>query len=150
VATDISRFVQELRGFRERKAVLKELRIGIRRPFPAVRKRIKASAIANLPKRGGLNKWAASTRVTLRIKTSGRAAGVTVVGGRNSAGGRSDIKALDRGRVRAPSWGRKGQGDWHSQTVSPGFFTDPVTQANEWHDEIEKSVDTAFDAIRRG
>jgi hypothetical protein len=150
MATSMDQFVRELRAFNNKKAVLKELRLGIRRPFPAVRKKIKKSAIDTLPKRGGLNKWAASTRVTLRIRASGRAAGVTVVGGRNSSGGRSDVNALDRGRVRAPSWGRRGPGSWHSQAVPPGFFTNPVTEATEWHEEIDRAVDTAFDQIRRG
>lgn len=150
MATDIDQFVRELRGFRERKAVLKELRSGIRRPFPAVRKAIRKNATDILPRKGGLGKWASGIRINLRIKTTARAAGVTVVGGRNSEGGRSDIRALDRGRVRAPSWGRRGKGAWHTQTVPPGFFTKPVTEAKEWHDEIDRSVDTAFDQIRRG
>jgi hypothetical protein len=150
MAVSIEEFVRELRGFQDRKVVLKELRKGIRRPFPAVRKAVRKNAVDTLPKSGGLGKWASGIRINLRIKTTSRAASVTVVGGRNSAGGRSDIKALDRGRVRAPSWGRRGKGSWHTQTVPVGFFTKPVTEAKEWHDEIDKSVDTAFDQIRRG
>lgn len=150
MATDIDQFVRELRSFNDRKVILKELRVGIRRPFPAVRKSIKSRALDTLPKRGGLNRWAASTRITLMTRFSGRKAGVTVKGGRNSAGGRSDIRALDRGRVRAPSWGRKHKGDWHTVLVPDGFFTEPVTEAKEWRDEIVSSVDRATQQIRRG
>ena len=45
MATSIDQLVRELRGFRARKAVLKELRAGIRQPFPAVRAAIKESAL---------------------------------------------------------------------------------------------------------
>lgn len=150
MATSIDVLVAELRSFRDRKVVLKELRTGIRKPFPAVRRAIKDRARTTLPKRGGLNRWAASTRVNLAVKASSRAASVTVKGGRNSLGGRSDINALDRGRVRHPSWGRRGPGQWHSQTVAPGFFTEPVTEAAEWRVEIDRALDRATAQIRRG
>jgi hypothetical protein len=146
MATDIDAFVRELRGFRERKVVLKEMRAAIRRPFPIVKQRIKDWALTTLPKRGGLNAWAAATKVTLSVKTSGRSAGVIVKGRR----GTHDINAIDRGRVRHPSWGRRGAGQWHTQTVPAGFFTRPVTEATEWHDEIDKAVDVATAQIRRG
>ncbi len=150
MATSIDDFVRELRGFNDRKVVLKELRAGIRKPFPAVRKAIRANALAVLPHRGGLAQWAAAARISLSVKTSGRSAGVVVKGGRNSKGGRSDLNALDRGRLRHPSWGRRGKGQWHTQQVPQGFFTQPVTEAKEWHDAVDEAVDRAFDQIRRG
>ena len=151
MAVSIDEFARELRTFRDRQVVLKSLRVAIRKPFPSVRSRIKANALATLPRRGGLNAWVAAIKVTLSIKASSpRSAGVVVKGGRNSAGGRSDIKAIDRGRVRAPSWGRRGPGQWHTVTVKSGFFTDPVTEATEWREEIDKAVDDAFNSIRRG
>lgn len=150
MSTSLEQFGRELRAFRDRKVILRELRVGIRKPFPAVRKRIKDRAVSTLPSGGGLGKWAASTRITLVTRFSGRKAGVTVKGGRNSAGGRSDLRALDRGRVRAPSWGRRGRGEWHTQTVPSGFFTEPVAEAKEWREEIVHAVDSATEQIRRG
>lgn len=150
MATSIDEFVRELRSFRDRKVVLKELRAGIRKPLPAVRKSIRARATETLPSRGGLNKWAASIRINLAIKTSSRAASITIKGGRNSTGGRSDMNALDRGRVRHPSWGRRSRGSWHTQSVPPGFFTKPVEEATEWRAEIDKALDRATEQIRRG
>lgn len=151
MGTDIRAFARELRRFEDRKVVLRNLRVAIRKPFPAVRAKVRASAKAILPKRGGLNAWAAAIRVNLTLKaTTTRSAGVIVKGGRNSAGGRSDVRALDRGRVRAPSWGRRGQGAWHTVLVEPGFFTTPVVEAEEWHAEIEQAVSDALDTIRRG
>jgi hypothetical protein len=150
MATSLEQFGRELRGFRDRKVILRELRVGIRKPLPAVRKRIKERAVSTLPSGGGLGKWAASTRVSLTTRFTGRKAGVTVKGGRNSSGGRSDLRALDRGRVRHPSWGKRGQGEWHTQTVPSGFFTDPVAEATEWREEIVNAVDRATEQIRRG
>ena len=151
MAVSIRDFARELKGFEDRKVVLKALRGAIRKPFPSVRAKIRASAKAILPKGGGLNAWVAALRVNLAVKaTTGRSAGVIVKGGRNSAGSRSDVRAIDRGRVRAPSWGRRGPAAWHTQQVTPGFFTTPVIEATEWHEEIDRAVDTAFDTVRRG
>lgn len=151
MAVSIQEFARELRGFEQRKVVLKALRVAVRKPFPTVRARIKASALSTLPRRGGLNAWVAAIKIGLSVKaTSARSAGVVVKGGRNSAGGRSDVRAIDRGRVRAPSWGRRGPGSWHTVTAAPGFFTTPVVEATEWRAEIDKAVDDAVQTIRRG
>jgi len=151
MGTSLQEFARELKTFDDRRVVLKALRTAIRKPFPAVRARIKASALATLPKRGGLNAWVAATKVSLSVKaTTGRSAGVIVKGGRNSTGGRSDIRAIDRGRVRAPSWGHRTRASWHTVAVAPGFFTTPVVEAEEWREEIDRSVDAAFETLRRG
>lgn len=151
MGVSIQEFARELRGFEDRKTVLKALRTAVRKPFPTVRARIKASALATLPKRGGLNAWVAAIKIGLSVRaTAARSAGVVVKGGRNSTGARSDVRAIDRGRVRAPSWGRRGVGSWHTVTVTPGFFTTPVVEAVEWHTEIDRAVDDAFATVRRG
>lgn len=150
VATDIDQFLRELRAFTDRKIVVKELRSGIRKPFPAVRAKIRAKAQAILPSGGGLGTWVARARIGLSVKVTGTRVRVTVRGGRNSAGGRSDLKAIDRGRVRHPAWGRRGKGDWHTQPVQEGFFTDTVAEAGEWRAAAVESFDRALDHIRRG
>jgi hypothetical protein len=150
MSESLERLVRDLKGFEDRKVVLAALRKNIRRPVPAVRKAIRARALDTLPSRGGLNAWAASVRITVAIRTAGRAAGVRLKGGRNSAGGRSDIKALDRGRVRHPSWGRRGAGQWHNQTVPAGFITKPVTESTEWRQACIDAVDEAVAVIGRG
>jgi hypothetical protein len=150
MSESLERLVRDLKGFEDRKVVLRELRRNIRRPVPVVRKAIRARALDTLPSRGGLNVWAASTRISVTIRVAGRAAGVRLKGGRNSAGGRSDIKALDRGRVRHPSWGRRGAGQWFNQTVPAGFVTGPVTESTEWHKACIDAVDAAVAVIGRG
>jgi len=146
----IEALVRDLRGFRGRREVLQQLRKRIREPVPEVRRRIREEAIEDLPHGGGLNKWVAGTRITVQIRINSRTARVTLKGGRNSARKRSDIRAIDRGRVRAPAWGHRGIGAWHTQAVKPGFFTRPAGDSPSWRDSIEAAAADALDTIRRG
>lgn len=146
----LAELARDLRKFEGKKELTKQLRAEFRKPVPEVRKSIKARALSTLPKRGGLNVWVSKVRVTAQIKMSGRSAGVRLKGGRNSSGGRTDVRAIDRGRVRAPSWGRRGRGAWHTQQVKPGFFTEPAAEAKPWRDACLKAIDNALEVIRRG
>jgi hypothetical protein len=146
----IDALVRDLRGFSARGEVIKQLRKRIREPVPTVRRAIKSEAVAILPHSGGLGKWVAATRITATIKINSRTARVTLKGGRNSKRGRSDIRAIDRGRVRAPSWGHRGPGAWHTESVPAGFFTRPAAEAHEWRAAIDAAADEALDTIRRG
>jgi hypothetical protein len=147
----MAQFVAELKAFDGRRAVVQQMRRQIRKPVPKVREAIKRHAIAILPKSGGLGEWVARANVTATIRYgSARSAGVRMKGSRRSKTQVSDLNRLDRGRVRAPSWGHRTSASWHNQTVPAGFFTDPVTDSPEWRAEIERAVDTAFDQIRRG
>lgn len=150
MATSLEQFARELRAFNDRKAVTKQLKADIRSPLPQMRKKIKGVALATLPKRGGLNKWVASIRINGPVKVTGSAVTLKLSGGRNSQSKRSDMKAIDRGRVRAPSWGRRNKGAWHTQQVQPGFFTDTVKDNKQmWLDVIEQAVDKATAILRR-
>ena len=149
--TDWKIVYAELKALDARREVVKALRKSIREPLPDIRKSIKRRALAILPHSGGLAKWVAASRINGSVKVKAKTVGLTVKGGRNSAGGRSDVNAIDRGRVRAPSWGRRGPGAWHTQTVDSGFFTDPAKRGS---DDVElatdRAVDRALDLIRRG
>jgi hypothetical protein len=148
VAISIEQFAKELRAFPERGVVTKELRKELRKPLPAVRRAIKRRALDTLPKSGGLNAWAASTRITAKITINGKTVRVTLRGARNSVGGQSDLRALDRGRVRHPSWGRRGKGQWYTQTVTPGFFTEPATEFDEYREACLAALTRALEQIR--
>lgn len=150
MANSLDALIADLKRFDGRKEVVKQLRAEIRKPVPVVRKAIRARALATLPKGGGLNKWVAATRISAQIKLSGRSAGVRLKGGRNSTGGRSDIRSIDRGRLRAPTYGHRGRKAWHTQKVTPGFFTKPTTETDEWRKAALAAVDKALDTIRRG
>lgn len=139
----------QIKAFDGRREVVKAMRKAIREPVPAIRKNIKTQALSLMPKRGGLGLWVASIRVNAAIKVNSRQVSMKLKGGRNSAGGRSDIAAIDRGRVRAPSWGRKGPGAWHTQRVPSGFFTETSAEyADDVKQAIDSAVDVALEALR--
>jgi hypothetical protein len=147
----MEQFVRELKAFDGRRVVVQQLRRQIGKPVPKVREAIKRHAIAILPKSGGLGEWVARSKITMTVRYgSARSAGIRLRGSRRSSRQQSDLKRLDAGTVRAPSWGRRTSASWHTQSVPAGFFTDPATDTPEWRAEIERAVDTAFDQIRRG
>lgn len=148
MTTSLAEFARELRAFDGRREVTRSLRARIRRPVPQIRRMIRARAVATLPDRHGLNDWVARTRVTVQVRFSGRSTGVRLVGARRSDRANSDVRAIDRGRVRAPSWGRRNAGAWHVQTVTPGFFTLPATDVQVWRTQILAAVDDALKTIR--
>jgi len=150
VATSFDQLVRELKAFDGRREVTKAMGKGIRKAVQPARKAIKKVALSTLPAGGGLNVWVSKTRINVQIKTAGRRAGVKLKGGRNSLGGRSDINAVDRGRVRAPSWGHRTKASWHTVTVTPGFFTKTAADLPDWREAVDAEVDGALDQLRRG
>jgi hypothetical protein len=149
MATSFDELVRELKAFDERRLIVKAMNKGIRAGLPNVRKAIRSAALDMLPSGNGLNRWVAQARINLKSKTSGRRAGITLVGGRNSESGRSDLAAIDRGRVRAPSWGRRGRGQWHNQSVAPGYFRATAESQGEWRSNVDQEVDRALETLRR-
>ncbi|HET8716668.1 MAG TPA: hypothetical protein VFM50_02870 [Nocardioidaceae bacterium] len=150
MATSFDQLVRELAAFRNSRAVVNACARGIRKATKPARKAIKVAARETLPKSGGLNVWVSRISILAQVRLSGRKAGVKLKGGRNSLGGRSDITAIDRGRVRAPSWGHRNANSWHTVTVKPGFFTDTAAALPDWRTEVDAEVDRALDTIRRG
>ena len=150
MATSFDELVRELRAFRERREVTKATAKGIRKAVVPARKAIKSAAKETMPKRGGLNLWVSRISILAQVRLSGRRAGVKLKGGRNSLGGRSDVNAIDRGRVRAPSWGHRTKASWHTVTVPPGFFTKTAADLPDWREDVDREVDQALETIRRG
>jgi hypothetical protein len=150
MAVSFDQLVAELKSFDRRREIVKAMSQGIRKAAPSVRSKIKRVAMESLPAAGGLNAWVAKIRISTKVRTSGRRAGVVLTGGRNSDGGRSDINAIDRGRVRAPTFGHRSKNSWHTVTVQPGFFTRTAAEATEWRSQVDAEVDKALDELRRG
>lgn len=148
MAITVERLIRELHKFRDGKEIIKALGKGLRAGVPPVRKEIRAAAIEQLPQAGGLNAWVAKVRINFTFKGGSRSATAKLVGGRNSVGGRSDMAAIDRGRVRAPSWGRRTKGSWHTVAVTPGFFTKTAAESAEWSAHVDASVDQALQQLR--
>lgn len=150
--TQLTRLAADLKGFEGRKAVLNGLRRELRAGVPKVREAVRAAATRDLPARNGLGEWVAKSTVSVSLRLGAKSAGISLRGGRNSKRKRSDIRAIDAGEVRAPSWGHRGPGAWHAQTVKAGFFTKTITGdlQEEWRAAAVRAVDTATEAIRHG
>lgn len=152
---DIHTLIRTLRAFERTDVLIKAVREELRRPVPVVRARIKATAVSTLPHRGGLGTWVAATKITASVTLQRKAVFIRLRGGRRSvsnlrggaAGGQSDIRAIDRGRVRHPSWGRRFRGQWFTQTVPPGFFTKTAADAPEWSTAIDAAQAKALESI---
>lgn len=94
---------------------------GIRRATAPAKTAIPESARAKLPRRGGLNEYVATgLKVTTRTSLSGPMATVRIVA---TDPPRHDIRAMDAGLVRHPTFGNRQV--WRQQRIEPGFFTEP-------------------------
>lgn len=150
MSVSFAQLVVELRNFDQRREIVRALNRGLRRAAPGVRTEIRAAAQERLPAGGGLGAWVARVRINVRTRVTGRRVGIKLVGGRNSQGGKTDVRAIDRGRVRAPSWGRRGPGQWHTVVVESGFFTRTAAESTAWSTAVESEVDRALETLRRG
>lgn len=150
MATSLAALIRDLKKFENGKELTKQLRARLRKPIPGVRKAIKRRAIDTLPRGGGLNRWVAALRISAVITTRGRGAGVKLKGSRTSTRDKSDLRAIDRGRVRHPAWGRRGPGNWSNQSVPAGFFSDPAAETDAWRVAAREAVEEAAEVIGRG
>lgn len=150
MATTWDQLVAELQNFRNRREITNAIGRGLRAATKPARKAVKAAALATLPHTGGLNVWVSRAKIITAIKVSGPRASVKIRGGRNSLSARSDLTAIDKGRVRAPAWGHRTAASWHTVTVTPGFFTDTLAELPGWTDDVDREVDQALQTIRRG
>lgn len=95
----------------------KELYRAIQRATKPLKAKAKDAALRDLPQRGGLNKWVASSKFSTRTRGGGRNPGVKIVAKK----GTHDLRALDRGRLRHPVYGNRRV--WVNQSVKPGWFS---------------------------
>lgn len=134
-AKEIAAVAAHHRALGPSRVVVNTMARKIKQGVGPIRAAIKARAVEILPSGGGLGKWVARVRITGVVRRGATTAGVSIRAGRNSSGWRSDIKGIDRGSTRHPTWGRA---PWHAQVVRPGFFTDAVTE--EGLDQLEAAV----------
>jgi hypothetical protein len=141
----------EIRGAEQLVALAKRLRdapkelrsdlyIGINRAAKPLKSDVKKSARDRLPKKGGLNKRVAGTKIATKRRVTGSSAGVRLVG---TSG--YDIGSINRGRVRHKTYGHK---PWVNQTVAKGFWTDPLAAgAPKVQEEIQDVMDKLADEL---
>lgn len=118
-AQDLERVSRRLKQLGD-KELKNELSRGINRAVKPMKDEVKAAALRDLPKRGGLNKFVAKLSWKTKTKTSGQSVGVTIVADKSG----HDLKAIDRGRVRHPVFGNRRA--WVLQQVKAGFFSNTV------------------------
>ena len=110
----------------------KELRKTIRDAGKPLRAAVRQGELAILPHRGGLDEYAARSKVTTNLRTSGSSAGLQVVG---------NVKRLDEGFVRHPTFGHRGKGEWKDERVVPGCFTKPlILEAQKVRPQLERAM----------
>ena len=136
-AEDLAKAAKQIKEMGD-KTLRRELTRAIREASKPAQAAIRASALEELPKRGGLAAKVASSRVTTKIRTSARTAGVRI-----QATNLHDIAAMNRGRLRHPVFGNKNV--WVNQKIKPGWFTDP---ANATRPVAQQRVRAAMERVQ--
>jgi hypothetical protein len=112
----------ELRAMGEEGKVFRRgLLAGIRAAAAPAPEAAKASARALLPKRGGLNEYVASSRISVRNRLVGKAVGVRIAGVK----GNHSLEDIDAGSVKHPVYGNR-KVKWPTQAVTPGWYSKPM------------------------
>lgn len=122
----------------------KELFSGLNRATKPLRAEAKANALATLPSRGGLAARVAAANITVR----GGGARVTIVARPSKRGGQFDPAGIDSGTVEHPTYGHK---PTVSQSVTPGWFTDPMLAgADRVREELLDAIDVVAYELANG
>lgn len=129
----------------------RELFRGIQRSAKPLKAEAKSAALDELPKSGGLSVEIANSRWSVNTRLGVRNPSIRIVGrGRiNESGREHDLNALDRGRLRHPTWGRRGPNDWKNQSVKVHWFSDRMENAadTEVRANILEAVDKVADKL---
>jgi hypothetical protein len=108
----------------------------------------KAAALAELPKKGGLNEWtAARMKTKTQIRLSGKDLGVSFITRHKGVKGLSDLKGLNNGKVRYPLFGDTGH--WYMHEVPAGFiFRAFEAMGEDVRNEFLAAVDRTIEQLR--
>jgi hypothetical protein len=122
-----------------RKQMLKNIRVSVAPVKPLIRQ----EALRTLPRSGGANEWVASSTIsvgatvspktaTVAVRASQTRSAVKAKKARAKAAGKTyrgasthNLKAIDAGNLRHPTFGRRNLNAWFDEAVKPGFFTRP-------------------------
>jgi len=126
--------------------LLKELLAGVTDPLRAMIPTFKAAQREVMPKRGGMADYAAATtKLSVRRRNTGRYPGVRLV-----ASQKGRIRRQDQGVLRHPVHERAGTDrdtwSWVNQTIPAGWFT---RTADEAAPRLRKSAAAAMDRVAR-
>lgn len=149
-AAELALVGRAVRSLGADRKIVNEMTKEIRRAVPPIRSAVKANALVYLPKRGGLNRWVASAKITAQVRRGASNAGITIVDGRNSAKKRTDMRKINAGTTRAPLYGNRSH--WYPHRVRAGFFDDAITQegADAFREAVIVAVDRAAGRVLNG
>lgn len=123
----------------------KELYRGINRAVKPMKQAAKDAADRELPQRGGLNKFVASSKFGTRTRGFGRSPGVSITAKKSG----HDLRSLDRGRLRHPLFGNRRF--WYQQPVRAGWWTQTLNdEAPLVRRELIRVLDDVAARIGRG
>lgn len=118
------------------KEINREFSSALTRATKPVKADAKKSALAILPKSGGLAARVASSRLSVRRSTGGKSIGIRITAG----SGKQQLDRIDKGVVKHPVFGNRKA--WVSQSVAPGWFTRPMlNSATHVRREMSKAMD---------
>lgn len=137
---DLSR---RIRAAEQNKTLARELRRDVRqavRPLPAA---IEREIPATMP-----SGYAPVLSSSWGVRTQVTATGVSLTGQAKGRRVGRDVRALNRGSLRAPSWprGRRAGWRWHVQRIRSGFWSRPVDRAL---DDVRRAAAQAIHRVAR-
>lgn len=136
------------------KDLRKELLKAGRETGKPIKAEIASSALAMLPRRGGLAALIAGAKIRVSTRLTGRNVGVSIIGKWSG----HDLKAVDEGKIRHPIRQRKVEKErgrkplWVSQQITPGYWTKVFdgTAPDIAREEFLKAVDRVAAKLRAG
>lgn len=133
------RFARALR--QADKPLQREVRKAVNKAVKPAHKAIRAGIPRYMP-----SGYAPVLAKSLKLRTQQQTMGVRIVAAARGKVKPREIRRMEAGVLRAPSWpkGRRAKWKWHEQAIPRGFFTEPV---NALADELRAEVGRAVRAV---
>lgn len=125
-------------------ALRKDLPKGLRRASLPMIQAIRAEARQSLP--SGLGEYVATSTISTVVRTGADNTAVQIRGRRRqdrATGKQVDLPAINRGRIRHPTYGRS---PWVLQRVQAGFWDRAVTASKA---AVDREMQAVADDLRR-
>jgi hypothetical protein len=117
-------------------------RRGIEAAVVPLKVAVAAEPAKRLPRRGGLARQVAKTRISTQTRMRGPNANVRLAAASNAV---KDPAAINRGRLLKPTFGHR---PWTVQQVRPGWFTEPLVRGAPL---VRRSIEAAISGeVRKG